>query len=222
MTTLAFDIYGTLIDTNGVEIRLCELIGDKAPALSKIWREKQLEYSFRRGLMKRYQDFSICTRDALDYASATMRITLSKQDKNSLLAAYRSLPAFPDVASALKDLHDANYPLYAFSNGSRDAVQTLLEHAQIRQYFKDIVSVEEIKTFKPDPDIYRHLLDRCESSAASTWLISGNPFDVMGAISAGLKSAWLQRNVDTIFDPWDEFPPTATINLLSKLNTVIG
>jgi 2-haloacid dehalogenase len=221
MTTLAFDVYGTLIDTNAVENSLGELIGDKAPALSKLWREKQLEYSFRRGLMKRYRDFSICTRDALDYACAVMKITLSDQDKNTLLAAYRSLPAFADVVPALEDLHNANYPLIAFSNGSRDAVQALLDHAEIRQYFTDIVSVEEIKTFKPDPDVYLHLLARCESSAASTWLISGNPFDVMGAVSAGLKGAWLQRDADTIFDPWDDLSPTTKINLLTKLSAAI-
>ena len=221
MTTLAFDVYGTLIDTNAVENSLYELIGDKAPALSKLWREKQLEYSFRRGLMKRYRDFSICTRDASITKVRDKEIKLSDQDKNTLLGAYRSLPAFADVVPALEDLHNANYPLIAFSNGSRDAVQALLDHAEIRQYFTDIVSLEEIKTFKPDPDAYHHLLARCDSSAASTWLISGNPFDVMGAISAGLKGAWLQRNADTIFDPWDDFTPTTKINLLTKLSAAI-
>jgi len=77
--TLAFDVYGTLIDTDGVVSALQNLIGDKAKQFSHTWREKQLEYSFRRGLMKNYENFSVCTSDALNYTCAFYEINLTKE-----------------------------------------------------------------------------------------------------------------------------------------------
>lgn len=62
---LAFDVYGTLINKHGVVAALREVVGEKAGEFSRNWLEKQLEYSFRRGLMQNYVDFSICTEHAL-------------------------------------------------------------------------------------------------------------------------------------------------------------
>ena len=64
--TIAFDVYGTLIDTTGIVAALDARLGAQAGAFSDLWRAKQLEYSFRRGLMQNYRDFSVCTRQALD------------------------------------------------------------------------------------------------------------------------------------------------------------
>ena len=95
--TLAFDVYGTLIDTHGVVIKLQEFVGDKAEEFSRIWREKQLEYSFRRGLMRRYETFGVCTSQALDYTTDYLGAGLTTHQKAALLAEYRGLPAFDDV-----------------------------------------------------------------------------------------------------------------------------
>lgn len=96
-TTLAFAVYGTLIDTNGVVAALQELIDDKAKNFSTTWREKQLEYSFRRSLMQNYEDFSVCTSQALDYACTFHKVSLTDAQKTELLGIYRVLPAFDDV-----------------------------------------------------------------------------------------------------------------------------
>ena len=222
ITTLAFDIYGTLIDTNGVIHALTEMIGaQRARSFSVLWRDKQLEYSLRRGLMRRYTNFANCTRQALEYCCSALDTPLSEQQKRQLLETYRQLPAFDDVLEAVRSLHAGPYKLIAFSNGQAEAVNGLLQYAKISQYFDDTVSVDEIKRFKPDPEVYRHLLKRCDSKAENTWLISGNPFDVMGAMSAGLKSAWLQRNKQIVFDPWPEFQPDVIIPELSALSAGI-
>lgn len=219
---LAFDVYGTLIDTNGVVIALRKMIGAQATVFSNEWRIKQLEYTFRRGLMQRYQDFSICTLDALNFTCMALKVDLSERDKQILLEAYRVLPVFPDVHEALQDLKSANYQLYAFSNGKADDVNLLLDHAGIRDYFVDIVSTDEIQTFKPDPAVYHHVLKRCHSAAETSWLISGNPFDVIGAKSAGLKGVWLQRTAAAVFDPWEEFSADTRITALTELNRALS
>ncbi len=219
--TLAFDVYGTLIDTNGVVFTLQEMIGDQAAEFSRVWREKQLEYTFRRGLMNRYRDFSVCTREALIFTCAALQIDLCEANKKQLIETYSILPVFPDVIEALENLNTADYGLYAFSNGTADAVKSLLEHAGILCYFIDVISVDEIKTFKPDPAVYHHLLKRCNTAAESSWLISGNAFDVMGAKSAGLRGIWLQRSSSAVFDAWEGLSADATIRELSGLDEAI-
>ena len=212
--TLAFDVYGTLIDTHGIVTALEKYAGDKATEFSRAWREKQLEYSFRRGLMRNYQSFAVCTRDALDFTGAYFKVPLSREAKEELLGAYRILPAFDDVADGLASAKKSEFRMFAFSNGNRDAVEALLTHARIRDYFMDVVSVDEIKSFKPNPDVYRHFLTRAGASGTDTWLISSNPFDVIGAVSSGMRAAWVKRSPDALFDPWGIEPTLMVHNLL--------
>jgi len=214
--TLAFDIYGTLIDTHGVGVALKKHVGDQAAEFSRAWRDKQLEYSFRRGLMQNYENFAVCTSNALDYTCAYFNTPLSREDKEELLGAYRVLPTFADVAEGLANAKKAGFRMYAFSNGSADAVETLLNHAGIRDYFIGVISVDEIKTFKPNPGVYCHFLRRAGATGADAWLVSSNPFDVIGAISSGMRAAWIKRSPDAIFDPWG-IEPTLTINSLAHL-----
>ncbi len=215
--TLAFDVYGTLIDTHGVVSTLQTLIGDKAANFSQTWREKQLEYSFRRGLMQNYESFAVCISNALDYTCTFYETDLTNLQKEILLASYLSLPAFKDVESCMKKLNANNYRLFAFSNGTENAVESLLVRAGIRGYFQGIISVDDVKSFKPNPAVYSHFLRESEANSSDTWLISSNPFDVIGAISAGMHAAWVKRSKSAIFDPWG-IEPTITIENLGELH----
>ena len=214
--TLAFDVYGTLIDTHGVVSRLQDIAGTGAEEFSRTWREKQLEYSFRRGLMQNYETFAVCTSDALDYTCLYYKVPLTKEQKQSLLDSYRTLPAFKDVKDGLACLKAADFRLYAFSNGCADAVETLLVTAGIRELFIGVVSVDDLKSFKPNPAVYSHFLRKSGASGSSAWLISSNPFDVIGAISAGMRAAWVRRSQEAIFDPWG-IEPTVTVASLTDL-----
>ena len=220
-TTLAFDVYGTLIDTNGVIEALHKIIGDEAGKFYGTWRDKQLEYSFRRGLMQYYENFAICTSQALDYTCALHKVSLTDKQKAELLGIYRILPPFSDVKEGLTLLKTAGFRLYAFSNGKADALEMLLDNAGIRDLFLGVVSVDDIKTFKPSPGTYCHFLRQAKATGNSAWLISSNPFDVIGAISTGMKAAWVQRSPEAIFDPWG-IEPTITVNNLLELNDKIS
>ena len=217
---LAFDVYGTLIDTHGVMSRLETMLAAGAKDFSQTWRDKQLEYSFRRGLMQNYADFATCTRQALDYTSQYYGASLTPQQKIQLLDCYRALPAFDDVRQALSGLQQAGYRLYAFSNGSEQAVEELLQNAGIRSLFDGIVSCDELKSFKPNPAVYSHFLRKSNASAGDAWLVSSNAFDVIGALSAGLRAAWVQRSSSVVFDPWG-IEPSTTIGCLSELHNSI-
>jgi 2-haloacid dehalogenase len=181
-----------------------------------MWREKQLEYSFRRGLMQNYEDFSVCTREALDYTSLALKVSLSPQTREEIINAYKTLPAFADVEEGLVRAQECGSRMFAFSNGVSDAVERLLTTAGIRAFFLDVVSVDDLKSFKPNPAVYSYFLRRAGAVGAQAWLISSNPFDVIGAISSGMRAAWVRRSPETIFDPWG-IEPTITVNSLSDL-----
>jgi 2-haloacid dehalogenase len=211
---IAFDIYGTLFDIQGVVFLLKGLIGDLAEEFSLTWRNKQLEYSFRKGLMQDYEDFSICTSQALDYTSDYYQADLSDSQKDSLLKFYKELPPFPDTVKGLSDLVESGHKLYAFSNGKCEDVEALLNAADLRKFFTGVVSVDNVRSFKPDPSVYLHFLRESESTASEAWLVSSNPFDVIGATSAGLQSAWVKRSSGAVFDPWGIEPTITVVDLV--------
>lgn len=203
-TLLAFDVYGTLIDTHGIVTELEQQLAapEQATEFSRRWRDKQLEYSFRRGLMGTYVDFARCTREALEYTDRALQTRLSEADKDHLMSRYAQLPAFPDAAPALARLAESGISCVAFSNGSQEAVTRLLSAAGLRDRFEEIVSVDEVKRFKPDPSVYFHLRQSLEAEPDDTWLVSSNAFDVIGARHAGLHAAWVRRSPEAPFDPW--------------------
>ncbi len=215
-TTLAFDVYGTLIDPFGVSTKLNEYVGDMAPEFAQIWRDKQIEYLFRRALMREYKDFPTCTRQALEYTNERLQTELSNGAEDTLMEKYRVLPPYPDVAESLEILRNEKCKMYAFSNGHPDDLEHLLQHAGLSEHLDGIISVHDVQSYKPDPAVYQHFLDSATANAQDTWLVSGNPFDVIGAQAAGWNTAWLKRDPAAVFDPWG-IDPTVTVMDLGEL-----
>lgn len=141
---LAFDVYGTLIDPFHMEDHLRAAFGERAREASELWRSKQLEYSFRRALMKKYRNFDVCTAQALHFVSEQMGVPLADKTLRELLAQYLKLPAYPDVPETLTRLAERGFKLVACSNGTENALQGLLEHAGVLSRFSGIVSVDRI------------------------------------------------------------------------------
>ena len=119
---------------------------------------------------------------------------------------YKNLPPFPDAAPGLGSLKERGYLLAAFSNGEVDAVREVLQRAELLPLLDDVVSVDDVKSFKPDPAVYSHAVRRLGRSPSSIWLVSSNPFDVIGAKTAGLRAAWIKREATALFDPWGVEP----------------
>lgn len=210
---LGIDVYGTLVDPIGISDYLRAQIGDQAERLAELWRTKQLEYTFRRAAMGRYENFDECTRRALAWVAASLKINLTNEEIVRILDQYRKLDPYPDTASGLASLKRRGYTLYAFSNGVESSLRQLLEHAGLYASLDGIVSVDEVGSFKPDPRVYHHLAKRLATTLADTWLISSNPFDIIGAKAAGLKAAWIKRSANVVFDPWDIEPDLVATDL---------
>jgi 2-haloacid dehalogenase len=191
---LAFDMYGTLVDPAGISRRLERYLPEQAQRLAEVWRRKQLEYTFRLAAMERYQDFEQVTRRALDYALATVGRELAPEQKDELIERYNDLERFADVEPGLERLKEAGHAMIVFSNGAPHMLEALMDSAELRPYFQGFVSVDEVKTYKPAPETYRHAAWRLGRPIGEVRLVSSNPFDVIGAEAAGMKSAWVDRS----------------------------
>jgi 2-haloacid dehalogenase len=153
--TLAFDVYGTLVDPAAMAEHLTQDVGPKAADFAEYWRGKQLEYSFRRGLMNHYADFSVCTSDALNFTCQRFKTAMSAERRSELLRLYQHLPPFDDVTQGLLSLR-GEFRLFAFSNGKRSEIKAILSNANILDYFEGLVTADDIRSFKPDPAVYSY------------------------------------------------------------------
>jgi len=214
--TFALDVYGTLIDTTGVLKTLEQMIGSRSKEFSYLWREKQLEYSFRRGLMNKYVDFSIVTKEALEYCCLSLNLTFNESQKRELMDSYKTLPAFEDAMEGVVNLKERGHRIFAYSNGSRNVVNNLLKKAKILNLLDGIVSMEDVKMFKPSPIGYAHFNQSTNSKPENSWMVSGNNFDVIGGLAYGMNGVWLKRNPAAIYDPLG-FEPSLIVEKLTDL-----
>jgi 2-haloacid dehalogenase len=192
---LAFDMYGTLVDPIRIGEQLERRLPDEASRVAEVWRQKQLEYTFRLTAMGRYEDFEQVTRKALDYALATTGEKLGAEQKDNLMSQYNDLEKFADVDPGLKLLRDAGHELVVFSNGSPRMLEELMDRARLRPFFpRGFISVDEVGTYKPSPKVYRHVAEKLGRKVGEVRLVSSNPFDVVGAEAAGMLAAWVDRS----------------------------
>ncbi|MGI3168450.1 haloacid dehalogenase type II [Pseudooceanicola sp. C21-150M6] len=215
--TLAFDVYGTLIDTQCLVPLLTGVGARDAISLSALWRELQLEFSFRRALMQDYQPFTTITRQALRTAWARSEgAEIPVPAEEALLAAYLTLAAFDEVPQALTDIGTTGVSTAAFSNGDPADLDHLLHANGLAGSLGQVISVAPVKTFKPDPRVYAHFLAQSGTTADRTWLVSGNPFDILGAARSGWRTIWVQRDANRPFDDWGA-APTITVSCLREI-----
>jgi len=189
LTALVFDAYGTLFDVHSV-MRRCEARWPgKGAALSAAWRTKQLEYTWQRSLMRAYRPFSGVTRDALEHSCEALELPLSPGQTEELMREYLQLSLFPDVAPALKALHGRKTAI--LSNGSPDMLEPLVRQSGL--HFDAVLSVDELKIFKPAPEVYALAVKRLGVGAGRIGFVSSNCWDALGAKAFGFNAFWINR-----------------------------
>jgi 2-haloacid dehalogenase len=199
---LAFDLYGTLVDPITVSGDLDRVLGvSLGPEAARLWRLKQLEYSFRLTVMGGYEDFRWVTSRALGFALASLGVRLPGQQVQDLVERYDHLEPFPDAAPTLRLLVGLGYELAVLSNGSPAMISSCLGHSGLGDYFDQRISADEVRAFKPSPLVYRHAAERLGRPIGQIRLVSSNAFDIVGASAAGMRTAWVNRSAvpfDTI------------------------
>ena len=200
---IIFDAYGTLFDVNSAAEKCKNKIGDKWEQFANYWRTTQLEYTWLRSLMKRHKDFWKVTDESLDKSMRVFKIDNSL--KNELLNLYRVLSTFSEVNETIKKLNKKKYKLAILSNGTPDLLYELVKNNNLENSFEDIFSIEEVKTYKPHPDVYDIPIKKYLVHKHEVAYLSANTWDVSAAGNYGFKSVWVNRN-NSIFDNLDYVP----------------
>jgi 2-haloacid dehalogenase len=185
-----FDAFGTLFDTTSVLARCEETFPGQGPELTALWRSKQLEYSWLRCLMGRYEDFWTLTRDGLTFACHALHLRIDQDRLDHLLEGYFTLEPFPDTA-VLTRLGDI--PRAILSNGSPTMLNAVVSNSGLTSRFQHVLSVDAVKSYKPSPDAYRIATDCLGLEAKDIVFVSSNGWDVAGAASFGFRACWLNR-----------------------------
>jgi len=186
---LVFDAYGTLFDVHSVVQRCDGCWPGKGAQLSQLWRAKQLEYSWQRSLMQRYAPFSQVTRDALAYACKALALPLDARTEQALMQEYLRLAPYGDVPGALQQL--SGLPQVILTNGSPDMIEPLVRASGLR--FDHVLSVDEVKVYKPAPQVYQLAVDRLRLPKEAIGFVSSNGWDALGAKSFGFRVYWINR-----------------------------
>lgn len=215
---LVFDAYGTLFDPFSVRALAEQLFPGQGAALSQLWRAKQLEYSWLRTLMGRYDNFWKVTEDALAFSCRSLGLLCSDQQRRALMEIYLSLPAFPEVKPALENL--SALPLSILSNGTPEMLAAVVSANGMAQFFAHIFSVDSLQIYKPRPEVYQHAVDNLGLPRESIGFVSSNFWDISGATSFGFQTFWLNRS-SAVPDELGAIP-TAVMSKLSDLPSLVA
>ena len=214
---IIFDAYGTLFDVNSAAKKCKNKIGEKWEPFSNYWRTTQLEYTWLRSLMGRHQDFWEVTEQSLDKSMKIFKIDTSMKDE--LLDLYKVLSTFPEVKETLKKLKEKNYKLAILSNGTPSLLKELVSSNNLESIFDDVLSIEEVKIYKPHPNVYNIPIKKYQIEKNQFAYLSSNTWDVSAAGNFGFNAVWVNRNKN-IFDNLD-YKPITEINNLSDLNNLL-
>jgi 2-haloacid dehalogenase len=185
-----FDAYGTLFDVHSI-VEAARAITPDPQALSQLWRQKQLEYTWLRSLMERYEDFWVVTGQALRYALRGLGITATEAQVDALMHAYLSLMPFPEVPAALRAL--SGTPLAILSNGSPRMLEAAVRSSGLEGVFTHVLSVDAVGTYKPSPRVYELAPRALGLAPGEIVFVSSNGWDVAGAAAFGFRTCWCNR-----------------------------
>ncbi len=214
-----FDAYGTLFDVSAATARCRDELGDRADALTTVWRSKQLEYSWLRSLRGDYVDFWHVTGQSLDYALAAIGVH-DPALRSRLMELYFVLDAFPDMRDALAELKTAGLKMAILSNGSPSMLTAAVHRARLDDLLDAVISVDSVRIYKPHPTVYQLAVDRLKLPAERICFLSANYWDASGAALFGFRVIWINRT-GALPDPLPG-EPDHEIKSLAALPALLG
>ncbi len=214
-----FDAYGTLLDFASAAASCRDVLGDRAAALSALWRDKQVQYSWLRTMQHLHVDFWQVTGDALDFTLETMGIADTAL-RERLMSLYLTLAAFPEVPETLRRLRAAGFRTAILSNGTPGMLAAAVERNGLGDLLDEVISVEEVGAFKTDPRVYQRALDRLGVRAEEVSFQSSNAWDAHAASAFGMRVVWCNRYGQKP----ERLPgkPDFEIRTLDELPTLLG
>ena len=214
-----FDAYGTLFDVNSAARQAQNTLHENWRQLAEVWRTKQLQYTWLRSLTGRHVDFWQITVEALEFALDSLKL-VDPQLRIQLMELYLQISAYPDVPKALARLKNGGLKCAILSNGSPNMLAAAVKNAGINNLLDAVLSVEEVKVYKPHPTVYQLAVDRLDLKESEICFISSNGWDAYSAKAFGFHVIWCNRSGQTP----ERIPeaPDAEILSLSDLPEMVG
>lgn len=212
--TIAFDSYGTIVDTTTVQEPLADYV-EEPELVAKLWRERSLMYAMVANAIEEYDSFYGMNRTALRYALDFVGADADEDDREAILSTYHELDVFDDAVPGMERLRDMGYDLYVVSNGNYEMLDSLIEGTGLDELIDGAISVDDVETFKPTAEPYRHAADEIGTPIEEIAFVAAGWWDVPGAIHAGMQGVWINRQ-DTIWGPY-ETEPDLTIDTFDDL-----
>lgn len=187
-----FDAYGTVFDFASAAARCQDIPEHHRAALTTLWRDKQLQYTWLRALQGRYVDFWQVTGDSLDFALDSLDIH-TPELRERLMELYRTLAVFPEVPDVLRTLRAAGFATAILSNGSPAMLAAAISGAGLAGSFDAVLSVDAVGTYKTHPKVYQYALDQLGVPASAVSFQSSNAWDAHAASDFGMRVVWCNR-----------------------------
>ena len=217
LKAIIFDAYGTLFDVNSAAKKCKDRIGNKWENFANYWRTTQLEYTWLRSLMNKHKDFWQITEDSLDKSMKKFQIDHSMRVE--LLELYKILSPYPETKTTLEQLKKRNYKIAILSNGTPSLLNYLVEKNDMKNFFDDIFSIEEVGIFKPSSKVYDIPIKKYKINKVEVAFLSSNTWDISGGGNFGYNCLWVNRNND-VFDNLDYSPKYELKNLKELLDII--
>lgn len=215
---VTFDSFTTLVDVLGTTTRvLGDYIEneDAIPAVVSLWRFRAVEYRMLCNSVGTYETYEETTRDALEYALAAEGVDLPDSAVEEIVSRFHHLDVYEDVHDSIEHLDEIGCELYIVSNGTQDLLQSIVTGANIGEFIADTISADDIQTYKPEIEFYRHAANQTNTHTENILHVATPWYDIYGANNAGMQTIWVNRDDK----PWEKFEgePDRTLASLREL-----
>jgi 2-haloacid dehalogenase len=199
-----FDVNETLLDLSALDQHFERIFGDSA--IRQAWFTQLLQTAFVSTITGDYKDFGAIGSTALDMVAARRGMTLSQEDRSSVLGAMRHLPTHPDVRDGLERLLSAGIRMVTLTNSTEQVGQAQISNAGLGEYFERLFSADTARRLKPAPEPYRMVAEQLGVAIGEIRLVAAHAWDIAGALHAGCAAAFVARPamvLDPLFEPPD-------------------
>lgn len=221
---IILDVYETLLDMTDVERKVNALLDSNRGYA--IWFELFMQYCFVDNCTGRFNDFTAIAKATLQMTAMKLGRQINDSAYDAVEEHLKHLPVHDDVQQGLSLLNDEGYRLAALTNSPERVVYERMQPTGLISYFETVLSAERVKKYKPAIEVYQWAVKKLEVDVKEALLVSAHGWDIAGAASAGLQTAYVKQSRQMLY-PLSPIPnficsslPELALQLKQSANTV--
>jgi len=219
MNLLFFDVNETLLDLSSFKTEFTRIFKDET--MTSKWFAQLTQNSWIATITNSYRDFGELAVDALELLAKKQGVDLAASEGELILEVMRNLNPHDDVFTALTMLKEANFRMVALTNSPYRILNAQLSNAGLSDFFEQILSVDEVRVFKPHSKVYEMGAEKLGISTRKMRMIACHNWDTTGAMRAGCQAAFVARP-NMALSKLDEQPDVVAENLIEVAKQIIA